>query len=839
MSQLDLNIEAPDGKKTIFADIMLPIPIPQLFTYRMPTELEDVVQLGYRVVVQFGKNRILTGIVGKIHHTPPLSYEAKYILEVLDNHPVVKPWQLEFFQWMANYYVCTVGEVLNAALPSGLKLSSQSRVQLRPDFQIDESNYEFSAKELNIITALKNNDSLTYDEVIEVLNQKTIAPLINSLVKKDVAFIFEELKEKYKPRIVKKVRLSEEYCQDKSLLEGLFTQLEKKPKQTDVILKYLQLIPIYHEPQLNEQGLEKSLLVLEGISASSLKTLIKNKIFEEFEEIVSRFDFEQNTDFKGIELSPEQQTAKAKILTHFESKNAVLFHGITGSGKTEIYIDLAHNILENGEQVLYLLPEIALTTQIVQRLQKVFGDKLGIYHSKHSDNERVEVWNGVLSGKFEVVVGVRSAIFLPFDSLGLIIVDEEHEYSYKQYDPAPRYQARDMSHVLGHFHHAKILLGSATPAFETFYQAQQSKYGLVNLDTRYGGAILPEIELVDTRAAKKRKQMHGDFSSELVDAIKESISTKEQVIIFQNRRGYAPYVTCNECAWTPQCNHCSVSLTYHMYVNELRCHYCGYREKVPATCPACGTTKIQPIGFGTEKLEEDLKVLIPEARIQRMDLDTTRKKYSYQTIIHDFERGDIDILIGTQMISKGLDFDRVSLVGVVDADRMLYFPDFRSRERTFQLITQVSGRAGRRKKKGKVIIQTANTEESILKSIVQNDYSSVYENEIQERQQFNYPPFVRIITLTVRNVDKTTVHKAVQALANVLREKLGDHRVFGPEEALISRLRNQYQMQLLVKLERQGINLELVKQTIRKECDNISSNKTYSRTRIVVDVDSY
>lgn len=842
MNQLELNAELPENRITLFADIILPVPLPKLYTYRVPYIYNDAIQPGCRVIVQFGRKKVLTGIVGLIHRQPPKHYEAKYISELLDETPMVNAWQLQLFQWMADYYMCTLGEVMNISLPSGLKLSSQSKIQLHPEFNSSANEFAFTEKEYALLACLKIKDTITYTEAGDILGNKNPHQMLKSLIQKEAVLIYEEVKEKYKPKVVKKIRLSKKYVENKKLLEDLFKSLAQKPKQEDVLLKYLQQIPVYQSPALNERGVLKNELIQnetsgDKLSLSSLNTLIKNEILEEFEEVQSRFgDLPANDEYE-IVLNAAQLNARNEILDHFKEKDAVLFHGITGSGKTEIYVDLIRNALEAGSQVLYLLPEIALTTQIVSRLRKIFGDTMGVYHSMFSDNERVEVWKGIISGKFSFVVGVRSSVLLPFDNLGLIIIDEEHENSYKQYDPAPRYHARDLALVMARLHHAKTLLGSATPSVESYYNARSGKYGLVTLKTRFGDAQLPEITLADVSRERKRKTMQGEFTSELMAAVRENTSRKEQTIIFQNRRGYAPYISCEECAWIPKCDSCSVSLTYHMYSNELRCHYCGYKEKIPGSCMACGSTKLKMVGFGTEKLEEEIKQLLPGAKVQRMDLDTTRRKYSYQTIIDNFEKGTIDILIGTQMVSKGLDFDKVSLVGILDADRMIHFPDFRSHERTFQLVTQVSGRAGRREKKGKVIIQTAQPEHPVLQKILANEYEEMYLKELQEREKFNYPPFVRLISVTIKNQDKAICAAAAEALKNLLSEDLGKKRVLGPHEPIINKIRNQFLNEIFIKLERDKINLNKTKEIIKKHFLEISTNKRFKNTLIVPDVD--
>ncbi len=629
---------------------------------------------------------------------------------------------------------------------------------------------------LEFLEILKNHASLTYDDALKFVGETNINTMIKSLIGKHAIIMYEEVKEKYKPKIAKKIRLKRVY-EGSEEVANLIDSLAKNAKQQTVVLEYLRQVPIHQLRERNQFGVDKSFFTQGETSDSSLNKLIEKGILEQFEIVVSRFGDDMPTEPVKIELTEAQQQASNEILSNFQEKDIVLLHGITGSGKTEIYIDLIQQVLEGGSQVLFLLPEIALTTQIVVRMKRVFGDKMGVYHSKFSDNERVEVWKGVLEGRYQFVVGVRSAVFLPMDNLGLVIIDEEHESSYKQYDPAPRYHARDVGIMLGLKQGAKILLGSATPSLESYYQASTGKYGLVTLNQRYGNAQLPDIQLVDLKAERKAKNMRNDFSSILCQHIEHNLSNGEQTIIFQNRRGYSPYLNCQECNWIGECEQCAVSLTYHLDSKELRCHYCGHKEEIPRACPACGSGKIRTVGFGTEKLEDDLRIMYPAARVQRMDLDTTRTKNAYQTILGEFEQGNTDILVGTQMISKGLDFDRVSLVGIFDADRMIHFPDFRAAERAFQMLTQVSGRAGRREKKGLVLIQTNNTQQSLLHKVVANDYMGYYNDEIKEREGYFYPPFTRVISITVKHEEQDKAEKAAHWLANKLLEKLGKARV--------------------------------------------------------------
>ncbi|AYQ35888.1 primosomal protein N' [Runella sp. SP2] len=835
--QIAENDDFGSEEITLFADLILPVPVAQLFTYRVPRVINPFIKNGARVVVPFGKNRVVTGVVAKIHQTPPTKYQARYIAELLDDEPLVTPYQIELFHWIADYYLCTVGEVLNVALPSGLKITSQSKIQYNPDFEYYDLLTE---EEANLLEEIKKYQSLTYEEVEKRVGATNINHIIKSLIGKRAIILFEEVKEKYKPKVLKKVKLNGRFETRENLME-LISQLDKFPKQQEIIMSYVSQVPIQNVPYSNRAGLEKSFFTQnDAFSDSALSTLIKKGTLEEFEVTVSRFadvapDFSEGTN---IHLTTAQQRAFDEIITQFQSKDTVLLHGVTGSGKTEVYINLAQQVLASGSQVLFLLPEIALTTQIVVRLKKVFGDKLGIYHSKFSDNERVEVWKGVVSGQFQLVVGVRSAIFLPFDSLGLIIVDEEHESSYKQYDPAPRYHARDVAIVAAQRQQAKVLLGSATPALESYYQALNGRYGFVQLLERYGKANLPEFVLIDTKKERKSKKMKFEFSSVLINELQEALNRNEQSIIFQNRRGYSSYLQCEECGWIGECENCAVSLTYHQKDAELRCHYCGHKEKVPKLCPGCSSTKVRTVGFGTEKLEDQLKIFFPTARIARMDLDTTRAKNAYKEMIEDIEQGNVDILVGTQMISKGLDFENVSTVGVFDADRMIHFPDLRSAERAFQLITQVSGRAGRRAdRKGRVLIQTGNPSQKILQKIITNDYIGMYEEEIKERENFKYPPFTRLIKLTVKHFDQTTALQSAQKLTQLLLEKMGEDRVLGPQPPLVERIRNRFLFDILIKLEREKVNFRAAKAFILEKVTDILTDKTLKGTDVTIDVD--
>jgi primosomal protein N' (replication factor Y) (superfamily II helicase) len=823
-----------DSETTQFADVIVPVAVPNLYTYRLMREQVGKVAVGARIIVQFGNSKIVTAVVLSVHETPPKAYQAKYILEVLDETPYFKPLHLELFRWLADYYMCNIGDVLNIALPSGLKVSSLSKVQINPDFDQIEL---LSDKEQNLLVEIEKHQSLTYDELARLANIKNPYQLIKSLIGKKAILVYEEVKDKYTPKLIRKVKLSLFY-QDIENLKALINILEKgkKAAQLNILLKYLSYVPVLKNAALNEKGLDKSILNQdEELSDSALSTFIKNGIFEVFNLKVSRFNDSEEEGNMPI-LSDIQLLAYDSIINQFKEKDIVLLHGITGSGKTEVYIKLIEQVIESGSQVLYLLPEIALTTQILQRLKAVFGAKVGIYHSKFSDNERVEVWQGIVEGKFSFVVGVRSAIFLPFDNLGLIIVDEEHENSYKQYDPAPRYHARDVAMVLAKKHSAKVLLGSATPAVDTYYNAKIGKYGLVEMNTRFGNTQLPDIELIDAKLAKKQQQMSGEYSEQLLVSIKQNLGHKQQTLLFQNRRGFSPYLECEDCGWAALCYQCDVSLTYHYRDKQMRCHYCGHHEEIPKACPACGSTKVRTKGFGTEKVEDDMALMFPTAKIARMDMDTTRSKTAFQTLINDVASGEIDMLVGTQMVSKGLDFEKVSLVCIFDADRMINYPDFRSGEKAFQLLTQVAGRAGRRSTKGKVLIQTNNPGNALLLKVMNNDYLGMYEKEIAEREKFNYPPFSRLIHLTLKHQDQNICQKAAEELAQLITSQLGKARVLGPEKPVIDRIRDRFLFEILIKLEK-GANLKAIKQFVREQMTTISQSKSYKNIQVIVDVD--
>lgn len=815
----------------MFAEILLPLPLPGTFTYQIPLFLQDQVIEGVRVLVPFGKRKLITGVVKHTHEHAPSHYEPKEILDVLDLSPSITSRQLRFFEWVAQYYSCNEGEVLQAALPSGLKLNSESFLELHPEFEDFES---LSAQEMVLATVLKDK-TISFEEAAKVLKRSSAHPVVKSLLEKKAIILYEQVKEKYKHKTEKRVRLINTVIVENQL-QAWFEKLEKTPKQLEVLLAFLRLVPVLNKPELNTLGIDKKTLLGESISESSLKTLIKQGLMEEYNFVTDRLNFDF-THAEAPDLSEPQQKALDKIFTLQEDKKTVLLQGVTGSGKTEIYINLIKKELEQGRQALLLVPEIALTTQLMNRLAKFFGKEMGIYHSKFSDNERVEIWNNILNEKTKFIVGVRSSIFLPFTDLGLIIVDEEHESSYKQQDPAPRYNARDSALYLASMYNAFTILGSATPSLDSYYNAHLGKYGWVELLERYGDATLPAVQVIDMKREKKFKTEQLGFSSVLIKEIQDTLKANKQVIIFQNRRGYAPVLECQDCAHVSQCPHCAVSLTVHAYKHELRCHYCGYSESIPPGCKVCGSTHLSTQGTGTEKIEEDLKQLFPETNVIRMDQDTTRSKNGFQRIITAFQNKEAGIMVGTQMVTKGLDFEDVELVGIYHADRMWNFPDFRSVERSFQTLVQVSGRAGRKSQQGKVLIQTYDVKHPLFKWTNTNDYNGFASEELHDRQMLHYPPFTRLIKLVVKGQDKSLTLKASKLLAGELRQQLKDANVLGPEAPAIDRIRNYYIQDILIKLERNNREVPLNKQIIALKAKDITSSKEFRNIYITIDVD--
>ncbi|WP_231459881.1 primosomal protein N' [Pedobacter sp. Leaf132] len=815
-------------RETLFVEVILPLSLAKNYTYRIPFDLNAQIEIGKRVVVQFGKHKIYTALISQITNTPPAVYEAKYIIDVVDAEPVVTPLQLKFWQWMTDYYMCNEGDVMAAALPASLKLASETILILRDDY--DEST-SVNEKEAIIISKLKKQQRLTVNDVSKLLGQKSVYPIINQLLAKELIFVAEEVIQKYKP-LLKSFIILNDFYNDEENLKQLFALLERAPKQLDALLGYLKLnkagLPIAKEQLIEESN----------CGAAALKALTDKEIFTVLKRPVSRLNSNDDDFSINFNLNASQQAALNNITESFEEKDVVLLHGVTASGKTQVYIKLIENIINNSnDQVLFLLPEIALTTQIVERIKQYFGNSIGVYHSKFNNNERVEIWNKVKHGAYKVVLGARSAVFLPFQNLKLIVVDEEHEPSYKQYDPAPRYQARDSAIYLAHLHGAKVVLGSATPSLESYYNALNGKYGLVEMHERFGGVKLPNQQVVSISEETKRKTMVSYFSSVLIKDMDLALSKKEQIVLFQNRRGYATILICATCGYTPKCINCDVSLTYHKSSGKLHCHYCGYQQSSVNICPACGSVHVEQKGFGTERIEEELKLLYPEVTIARLDMDTTRTKNGLQQILSDFQDKKTDILIGTQMVAKGLDFDNLSLIGVINADTLLGYPDFRAYERSFQLLAQVAGRAGRRAEQGNVCIQTYDAENRIIKQVVENDYLGMYNDEIVEREKFLYPPFSRMIFLYVKHKDSMVLDKASFVLAQTLKAKFGQ-RVLGPEQPLVSRVRNLYIKQIIIKADR-NTAINKVKAVLRETLTQFNATKDYKSVITQIDVDPY
>lgn len=780
-----------------FVDVIVPLPIAGQYTYSLPVEMEERVQIGCRVVVPFGRKKFYTAIVTNMHYAAPEGYETKDIAEILDASPILLSGQLEFWQWLAEYYLCTLGDVYKAAIPSGMKLESETVIEYNPDFEAAEPLPE---KEQKILDLLSQNTEQTITQLEKMGDLKNILPTIKSLLDKEAIFVKEELKRNYKPRTEARVKLADADM-DEARLHEVFNELARAPKQLVLLMRYVELSGWVTKGSTLKEVTKKELLEKSGSSTAVLNGLIEKGIFAVYHQEIGRLNKGHAEIGETNPLNAAQQRAYEEILHNFREKNVCLLHGVTSSGKTEIYIHLIQDALKAGKQVLYLLPEIALTTQITERLKRVLGHRLGIYHSKFPDAERVEIWQKQLGEeKYDVILGVRSSIFLPFQNLGLVIVDEEHENTYKQQDPAPRYHARSSAILLASMFKAKVLLGTATPSVESYFNATSGKYGLVELTERYKEIQLPQIDLVDIKELAHRKQMQGPFSPPLVKQIKEALERKEQVILFQNRRGFAPMIECHTCGWVPKCKNCDVSLTYHKGLNQLTCHYCGYTYQVPRSCPACGGVELMHRGFGTERIEDDIKLLFPEAKVARMDLDTTRTRTAYEKIIADFEQGKTDILIGTQMISKGLDFDHVSVVGILNADTMLNFPDFRSHERAFQLMAQVAGRAGRKNKQGLVILQTKSPDLPVIHQVMNNDYEQLYYDQLAERQMFRYPPYYRLIYVYLKHRKEDIVDLAADTMAAQLRSGLGD-RVLGPDKPPVARIQTLFIKKIMVKVE--------------------------------------
>lgn len=780
-----------------YVDVIVPLPIASQYTYSVPAELEESVQEGCRVVVSFGQKKFYTAIVTKVHYVAPENYETKDVEEVLDTSPVILPTQFRFWEWLSTYYLCTLGDVYKAAMPSGMKLESETLVAYNEEF---EATVPLPKNEQRILDLLNDDKEQCVTQLQKASGLKSILPIIKRLLEKQAIFVKEDLKRNYKPRTEARVRLTEAYSTEHALRE-LFDNLGRAKKQLSLLMKYIELSGWMGTASTLKEVSKKDLLDKTGASVSILNSLVEKGVLETYYYEIGRLDKSIKGTLSLNPLNVAQERAFTAIRNSFQEKSVCLLHGVTSSGKTEIYIHLIEEVLRKGQQVLYLLPEIALTTQITERLKRVFGHRLGVYHSKFPDAERVEIWKKQLTDEsYDIILGVRSSIFLPFKRLGLIIVDEEHENTYKQQEPAPRYHARSAAIMLASMYGAKVLLGTATPSVESYFNARKGKYGLVQLKERYKEIRLPHIELVDIKELTRQKRMKGPFSPVLVKEIRSALDRREQVILFQNRRGFAQMIECRTCGWIPKCKNCDVSLTFHKRLNQLTCHYCGYTQSVAASCPACGGVELLNRGIGTERIEEDIQLTFSDVRVARMDLDTTRSRTAYEKIIADFEQGKTDILIGTQMISKGLDFNHVNVVGILNADTMLNYPDFRSYERAFQLMAQVAGRAGRKDKQGLVILQTKSPELPVISQVLNNDYEQLYEDQLAERQVFRYPPFYRLIYVYLKHRKEDVLEQAAEMAATLLRTGLGN-RVLGPDKPPIARIQTLFIKKIMIKVE--------------------------------------
>lgn len=818
----------------LFAQVILPLSLHDSYTYKVPGSLHSQIKPGQRVIVQFGQKKLYAALVFSTSKLNPTDIDPKEIQQILDVEPIVLPRNFELWQWIAKYYCCTFGDVFRAALPTGLKLESKSKIFLTGA----DIETEISEKEDSILRQLEEDVTLLV-ELQKKLGTNFSYAALKSLLNKNLIFIEEKVSSKYKPKTESFVRFHPDIKTEASL-EINIKKLGKAKKQLALLYHFCHRTNAF-EPEQIPVISKKELFEGTNFNSAILNELVKKDFLTQFQKQISRIETEEIDQVSINLLNQYQAEALTQIKSAFETKQVALIHGITASGKTEIYIHLIDEILKSGRQALYLVPEIALTTQIIKRLKNVFGKKVGIYHSKLNSQERVEIWEKVLQFQknpeegYQVVLGARSAVFLPFSNLGLIIVDEEHENSYKQYDPAPRYNARDMAVILGFQNKAKVLLGSATPSYESYYNALRGKYELVNLLKRHNDVDLPEIIVADVKRAYKRKQMRSILSPELYELMETALGKKEQIILFQNRRGYSPFVECFTCGWIPKCKNCDVSLTYHKYKNRLSCHYCGFSQQLNNSCDECGSSEVKTRGFGTEKIEVELKSIFRNARIARMDLDTTQTKNAFEKIIHNLENQKIDILVGTQMVTKGLDFEHVSVVGILNADNLINFPDFRAHERAYQLISQVSGRAGRKHGNGKVVVQTSQPDHPLIQLIQNQDYNLALKAQLEERQLFKYPPYFRLIKIVVKHKNVDTVERASVELGKELRKNKA-FIVLGPEFPLVSRIQLWHHKEIWLKINRKQ-NLDLIKEFINQSIKTVKHLPSNSSCMINVDVD--
>lgn len=817
-----------------YVDVVLPLALRHTLTYEVEAARAEQARPGMRVVVPLKAGKLYTAIVWRVHDERPQGYEVKPVVDYLDTEPVILPHMQPFWENMARYYLATLGDVMTVALPAGLKLESKARFVLKKDTEIDHT--ALTDREFLLVEAMELQGGISVEDAEKILGLKHVRKYFKMLIDRGLVLSEHELEERYKPRMVKYYRLAPDYRTEEAL-QPVFESIGRAVKQTEALTSFLVLSDHFtgeSKPVSRAKILQKA----EG-ATPALKALVKKGILEEFESEEHRIELgavENGNDLP--ELTPLQNKALDEIRGFFDRQKPVLLFGITGSGKTELYIHLIREALDKGKQVLYLLPEIALTTQLIERLKRIFPGRVGVYHSKFNENERVEVWNRVLNRNgFDIVLGARSALFLPFADLGLVVVDEEHEHSYKQYEPAPRYHARDFALVLAQLHHAPVILGSATPSLESYHNALAHKYGLVRLTERFGASVLPRIVPVDLRDARKNKELRSHFTVNLLRAAEEAIQQKEQAILFRNRRGFSLALECRDCGHVPQCVNCDISLTYYKTIHQLRCRYCGYMTQVPSHCKVCGAAALEMQGYGTEKVEEELNLLYPDWKIGRLDMDTTSRKNAYAQILGDFADRQTDVLVGTQMVSKGLDFDHVSLVGIINADEMLSIPDFRANEKAFQLMTQVAGRAGRRAKQGLVIVQTYKPTHYVIQRLLEHDVDGFLQEEALFRQEFHYPPYTKLIRITLRHTDREYALRAAQALAGELHN-IFKQRVLGPEPPGVGRIRNKYLFDILLKFEVHE-NLAGAKLLIAKCTDWLTTHPHHRSANVLFDVDPY
>lgn len=812
----------------MFAEVIIPLSLPKNYTWHIPDDMLASISVGCRVEVNLGKNKKYAGVVKRIHNEEPLSFEAKDILNVLDPKPVIHPFQLQLWEWMARYYMCHEGDVMAAALPAHFKLSSETILIYNEEFGDDFS--ELDNDEFLVAEALQMKHELRLTEVQQILDVPHVYPIVNKLIGKKLCFVWESLKQSYTAKKETFVILANEYHNEDKLSE-LLNNWGRAPRQMELLLAYLHLMKTQGEVTKTE------LLKKASATDAQLKALVDKDILRLEKRSIDRIQYAPRDVTIDFTLSAAQQEAFEKVQQCFSTKQVTLLHGVTSSGKTHVYVKLIEQAIRKGQQVLYMLPEIALTSQIIRRLQKHFGGYIGIYHSKFSQNERVEIWNKVKSGELKIVLGARSSLFLPYHNLGLIICDEEHDTSYKQQEPAPRYHGRDAAIYMASLTGAKVLLGSATPCLETYHNGKTGKYGLVELAERFGEVKLPAIEFIDSRTIVHKPGEKLMFSPQLLDEIRATVARGKQVILFQNRRGYSPYQLCTVCGWIAECRNCDVSLTYHKQSNKLKCHYCGNIYPPLHTCAACGSDKLVQRSFGTEKIEEVLETELEEVKVSRMDFDSVKNKNAHDVLIQQFEQKKIDVLVGTQMVVKGLDFDNVDLVGILDADGLLHFADFRVHERAFQLMEQVSGRAGRRAGTGKVLIQTTNPAHPVLQHVARHDYVGMYNEEIEKRKQFAYPPFSRVINLHFKHKERDVVFDAAHTFAKRM-DFLYRHYMVGPAEPVVNRVRGMFLMEMLLKLPRDAQLIAKCKDDIMKECAALHQHKPFKKVLVLPDVDA-